>query len=327
MKRLIALVIAFQASIALSQGLVKPSDADYGVTFVSFKKEFVDHVALPEEYDLREYGWVSPVRNQGGCGSCWSFSTIDSLESSMLMYGETNNLSTQQLVNCQFSGCGGGYFAFDYIKKKGVTESTALPYQGRNGRCSENFEKKFGLTDWWRIGGTNRSPTMEEVKAAVYHFGAVSVTVAAGGLGRGGNVQGCSRGRTDHMVTIVGWKKVDGKEKYIMKNSWGSWGDAGYAYVGHLCANLAEEAAVSIYKGIPVVEKLPAVKLPQYYDQVSKDGYLEVQDYPGATYAWYVNGRLKSRTRSVNFNTRFAREVKVVVENQWGKVESTTLVR
>lgn len=228
------------------RGLVKPVDADKKAVFLSPSTV----AELPEEYDLRKLGFVSPVRNQGGCGSCWAFGTTDATESNALVQGGPSLfLSTQHLVNCLFYGCGGGYFAFDYIQKKGVTDAATMPYQGRDGRCKENFDKKYFASSWYRIGSANRSPTSEEVKTAIFKYGAVAVTVAADGSWdnyRGGVKQSCRKSQTNHIVTLVGWDK---NNVFILKNSWSkNWGDQGYGYFPFGC-NYAgsEEAAVGVF--------------------------------------------------------------------------------
>lgn len=91
---------------------------------------------IPKEWDWRSLGVVSPVKNQGKCGSCWTFSTIGALESHFLLkYGQFRNLSEQQLVDCAGDydnhGCKGGLpsHAFEYIKDNGgISLETNYPY-------------------------------------------------------------------------------------------------------------------------------------------------------------------------------------------------------
>jgi cathepsin H len=91
---------------------------------------------VPTSWDWRDFGVVTPVKNQGKCGSCWTFSTVGSLEAHFMMkYGQFRNLSEQQLVDCAGDfdnhGCNGGLpsHAFEYIKYAGgITDETSYPY-------------------------------------------------------------------------------------------------------------------------------------------------------------------------------------------------------
>ncbi|OMO99947.1 hypothetical protein CCACVL1_03541 [Corchorus capsularis] len=110
-------------------------------------------VVLPETKDWREEGIVSPIKNQGSCGSCWTFSTTEALEAAYHQaFGKGISLSEQQLVDYAGAfnnfGCNGGLpsQAFEYIKYNGglVTEE-AYPYTGKNGVrkfSSENVSVK-----------------------------------------------------------------------------------------------------------------------------------------------------------------------------------------
>lgn len=110
---------------------------------LKLKSEFVN-AAIPEDYEWQDYGMVSPVKNQGNCGSCWTFSTVGAMESHWNILGKGKNLtfSEQQLVDCagDFNnfGCDGGLpsQAFEYIRHVGGLESdTTYPYNGKDNPC------------------------------------------------------------------------------------------------------------------------------------------------------------------------------------------------
>lgn len=113
----------------------KPYSPEWENVDVEFKKLGVD-------IDWVAKGKVSPIKDQGNCGSCWAFSAVATLESfSLLKDGRFTPLSEQQLVDCSRSygnqGCNGGfnYQALSYVKDKGITTNSAFPYTGKNGGC------------------------------------------------------------------------------------------------------------------------------------------------------------------------------------------------
>ncbi len=112
---------------------------------------------IPKSIDWRTLGYVNPIKNQGDCGSCWTFSTVAALEGQYFKkYGQLLNISEQNLVDCTFSylynskgsqadGCNGGdgNIANTYIKKNGgINLAGSYPFVGKyNGRCLFNSSK------------------------------------------------------------------------------------------------------------------------------------------------------------------------------------------
>jgi cathepsin H len=198
-------------------------------------------VVLPETKDWREDGIVSPVKDQGSCGSCWTFSTTGALEAAYKQaFGKQILLSEQQLVDCARAfnnfGCNGGLpsQAFEYIKYNGGIETEeAYPYTGKDGECkfsSENVAVQVR-------GSVNISQGAEdELKHAVGVVKPVSIAFEV--------VQGfrfykdgvytsdtCGSDPLDvnHAVLGVGYGVENGIPYWLLKNSWGeSWGDNGY---------------------------------------------------------------------------------------------------
>ncbi|XP_078172640.1 thiol protease SEN102-like [Carex rostrata] len=189
---------------------------------------------VPASVDWRQNGAVTPVKNQGQCGSCWSFSTIAAVEG--INYIKTKkliSLSEQQLVDCskQNSGCNGGLmdYAFDYIKKNGgVTTESNYPYTAKEGACHPS---KPAVT----IDGFQDVPHNDE-KALLNAVANQPVSVAIEASGRPfqfyskGVFSGPCGTELDHGVATVGYGATpDGTKYWIVRNSWGSsWGEGGY---------------------------------------------------------------------------------------------------
>jgi cathepsin F len=223
----------------------------------------------PTSFDWRSYESksVTPVKDQGNCGSCWAFSATEGLESQWYLTNkEQLILAPQQTVDCDKvdEGCNGGDLptAFTYMKENGVELESAYPYtsgsSGNAGTCK--FKKssvKAHVTGYsYAVAPCNDSCTEQSKLES-----ALKVAVAAGTDGVHGppsicvdasNWQDYSSGiysysdcssefsSLDHCIQLVGYT-----EKYwIVRNSWAdSWGVAGYIYLeaGHNTCGVADE--------------------------------------------------------------------------------------
>ena len=199
----------------------------------------------PASWDWRDHSGVSPVKTQGSCGSCWTFSTVGALEAhSMIKYGgKFTPLSEQQLVDCAGAydnhGCKGGLpsHAFEYIKDAGgISTEAAYPYFATDNNCTVD-PKTFDLRVWG--GSVNITEGDEvELKQAVFQHGPVSIAfqVVDGFRDYKDGIytsQTCLNSTMDinHAVLAVGFGTcpVTGMDYWIVKNSWGSdWGDKGF---------------------------------------------------------------------------------------------------
>ena len=190
--------------------------------------------------DWREKGAVTEVKNQGQCGSCWSFSATGSLEGQhFLKKGELVSLSEQNLIDCSTifgnHGCQGGLMdnAFKYIEEnKGVDTEKSYPYQAHNELCRFR-EKNIGAS----CNGYVDIPRRDEraLTQAVQTIGPISIAIDASRPTFHYYKKGvyydrlCSSTKLDHGVLVVGYGSEEGQEYYIVKNSWGpQWGMEGY---------------------------------------------------------------------------------------------------
>jgi cathepsin L len=179
--------------------------------------------ALNGDVDWTTKGGVSPVKNQGSCGSCWAFSATGVLESWNMIKGQTYDLSEQQLVDCSRplgnQGCNGGWpaKALDYIKTNGITSEKAYPYVARDQTC-KTAGGSVRLSDYSSYPGSSFANTISAAP--------ISVTVDATNWSsyRSGVFNNC-RSSINHAVLLVG--VLGGNWK--IKNSWGTtWGEVGY---------------------------------------------------------------------------------------------------
>lgn len=217
---------------------------------------------IPDSIDWRAENLVTNIKDQGGCGSCWAFSAVGSLEGAHSK--KSNNLvslSEQNLVDCAdgfgCEGCGGGWMnaALEYVKyNNGIDTESSYPYQGIDESCQYN--KTYNGATVNQVVNITKG-NVSELLHAVATVGPISVAINAmdgfqdyqSGIF---SVKDCSPEFLDHGVLIVGYGVTSsGRKYYIIKNSWGtSWGMDGYAYWDRDIPNMCGIAEAASY---PVV--------------------------------------------------------------------------
>lgn len=200
----------------------------------------VDVTDLPDTVDWRKQGYVTEVKNQGQCGSCWAFSVTGSLEGQHFKKtGKLVSLSEKNLMDCSRregnKGCDGGLMdqGFEYvIKNGGIDTEESYPYKPEDGKCKFNKANigatASGCKDIWK-------GSESVLQKAVATEGPISVGIDASHasfqLYKSGVYYDelCSSHKLDHGVLVVGYGTEQGQDYWLVKNSWGTkWGQEGY---------------------------------------------------------------------------------------------------
>jgi len=214
-------------------------------------EEFTPLPGAPATFDWRDQKLVTPVKNQGSCGSCWAFSATEAIESSWIKAGKATaanlNLSPQQIVDCDKtdSGCGGGWpeKAMKYIIGAGGQEGIShYPYTAKDGSC--NFIQAYVEAKISSYAVETKQGDETTLQDNLVKVGPLSVCVdaAAWQTYKGGIMtptQCCTNCQLDHCVQLVGYNTTSNPKYWILRNSWGEgWGINGYIYLqmgGNTC--------------------------------------------------------------------------------------------
>jgi cathepsin L len=209
--------------------------------------------ALPNLVDWRnrDPAVLTPVKNQGQCGSCWAFATTETVEAAVAIASKSDapTLAPQQVVSCtenpdQCGGTGGcqgatAELGFGEVKENGLCYNSDWPYTASTGQCHNSCAPAVNIT-----GGVKLDPNNEtQVMYALAQVGPVAVSVDASQWSayQSGIYDGCSKEKyydIDHAVQAVGYGNEDGKAYWIVRNSWGtSWGEDGYIRLARLDAD------------------------------------------------------------------------------------------
>jgi C1A family cysteine protease len=193
--------------------------------------------------------FVTPVRDQGGCGSCWAFAATAGLESYTLIKnntpGQNLNLSEQVMLSCSGGGdCDGGYIddASIFAVTAGLPLETCYAYTETKGNCSNacaNWRKSsYSIGSWAYV--CNGTANVTNIKNALANYGPVVAFMWVYndfmyyGSGVYSHTTGSNLG--GHAILIVGYD--DANQCFIVKNSWGpGWGESGYFRIAYTECN------------------------------------------------------------------------------------------
>ncbi|KAJ6229087.1 hypothetical protein M0813_08004 [Anaeramoeba flamelloides] len=196
---------------------------------------------LPTSYDWRARGAVTPIKDQGQCGSCWAFSTTGVMEGGVFL--QTNkliSLSEQELVDCDHhqSGCNGGLEsqAMGWVAKYGLDKETDYPYTAKNGKCKKRLHSYTAKCK----NHTQVPKDVEQLMTACVKYGPISIAIDASHESfqeyQSGVYYEPNCGNTnddlDHAVLVVGYGSLNNEDYWIVKNSWSAdWGLDGYIHM------------------------------------------------------------------------------------------------
>jgi C1A family cysteine protease len=214
--------------------------------------EVLPNMSFPPNFDWRSQGGVTPVKNQGSCGSCWAFCAAGAMESQVLIRsGLETDISEQAVLSCNAAGdgCDGGWMstAYDLWIDHGAVAEECMPYHAVDtDACIQGSCDVLATLDGYYYVGEN----IDDIKQAVLD-GPVAVAIAVCG-GFGSYTGGCydeTCSEINHGVVIVGWDDtMCGDGAWIIKNSWGpDWGVNGYMYIKYGACSVGYGAEALTY--------------------------------------------------------------------------------
>jgi hypothetical protein len=215
-------------------------------------------------------GIFTPPKDQGNCGSCWAFGTIDEAETAVLLdghapngyvdgngrihdSGSTPDMSEEYVLSCNPYGysCNGGNNALAMlVGNPGSMAEWCFSYTAHKDACVDTCDTWWPLSGWGYLTSDTTIPTVGAIKATIQTYGAVTAYVYADRTFQAytGGVYNNTRNYryTNHQIQLVGWD--DAKGAWLLKNSWGTgWGIGGYMWITYSSCRVGEGAAWATY--------------------------------------------------------------------------------
>lgn len=278
--------------------------------------------ALPAYFSWLDQGKMTPVKNQGSCGSCSGFASVASYEACIkIKTGTTVDLSEQYLVSCGSIDCAtGGWDQFDYIKQQGgMPLEGCFPYVATDAACKSGCTKYYPLQVRYSV-----ARDVNSIKQAIMTYGPVYSTVAADSYFsayRSGTFSDSGNKSVNHAIVLCGWDDTRGA--FLLRNSWGpNWGENGYMWIkyganalgGSTCVGVPADttptpstcaapssASASNITSTSATINWSAAGAPNYYIYVLPSGgtwYLAASNLTGTSYN--LSGLSANKSYTVN---------------------------
>ena len=276
-----------------------------------------DNLSLPSRFDWREAGKVTPVKNQGACGSCYAFAAIGCLESRVLVVEDsTFDFSENNVKECEWYGssCNGGndWIVAHFLTTAGTVLEVCDPYVPQDVQCNHGCPYRKTLYGWGEISGSS-VPSVDVLKSYIQTYGPIYTTMYAGSgdpwhsefAAYNGTYTLYHQGGEfpNHAVVIVGWDDAlthaGGQGAWIVKNSWGSsWGGTcGYGTERGYFTIAYGSAAIGAFSSVPLEwENYSASDTLLYYDEGGAGGRT---GFVSSHTAWGLSKYTPARTLDV----------------------------
>ena len=281
---------------------------------LTLQNSTTDNSTIPSKFDLRDWGWVSPVKDQGWTGSCWAFGMTGALESSLLKAtGTAANLSENNMKNLMLYysiygaptfESGSNIHAMNYLLSwHGAIPQEADAYD-EVGKISQlTTDKNIHIQDIMLI--SHEIPDGTQMKEAIMKYGSLNVCYYGQASYDQKNqyyndethAHYCNESiDSNHQVSIVGWDDSYPKENFlitppgngawIVKNSWGDdWGDKGYFYISYYDRSLVQSKSIYTYATAIVLENSVAYNRNYQYDYAFLGNFKNTTDNGNLTFA------------------------------------------